>query len=503
MKHLAFLFSLWIGVGFSCLYGQAPSPVTITIVIDEGGAINNPFLQSVQTEIDHLLGFGYDSQFKLKNAHDDPEKVVELLQEAYQDNETDIVIGLGSMSSNVIIHQSAYPKPTIATVVIDPQLQQVPLTAEGTSGIENFSYIAAAFDIERDLNSLYEIYPYKHLGILSGRSLSLPFLTQLFTRLTQKMGAKVSFIPVEEAAKTGFKALDTEIDAVYALPFLTIELEQQSADIFKEINARKLPSAALLGERYVEAGALLAYESENNIARIPRRVALNVMKIVEGTPAANLPVAMETYTENMLLNMATAREIGKYPTFDMMSKAKLVNMNKIPTQRQLSLKGAIVEGLQENLAIKIAASDVGIAEKEIGLAIASLLPQADITSALTLSDQFTALSYQGVQGRTNWLASGSASQLIFSEPAFANVTIQKLLKKSEEFALKQSQLDVVIDVATAYMNILQAQNNLRVQQKNVDVTKENYDIAKTKNTVGYSGFFRSESMDRRTRQQKY
>ena len=126
-------------------------------------------------------------------------------------------------------------------------------------------------------------------------------------------------------------------------------------------------------------------------------------------------------------------------------------------------------------------------QKDIDLARADLFPQTSLSTSISAVDDITALSYQGAQGQINWLGSGNVSQVILGEPQFANVAIQKMLKKSEEYYLKQTQLDLIIDLTSAYLNVLQAQQNLRIQQQNVSVTKDNFDISKAKEAIGYIG----------------
>ncbi|MEM9822740.1 MAG: TolC family protein, partial [Bacteroidota bacterium] len=154
---------------------------------------------------------------------------------------------------------------------------------------------------------------------------------------------------------------------------------------------------------------------------------------------------------------------------------------------QLTLHSAITKALQSNLGIRIQQSDVSLAGTEIDLAKADLLPQANVSTVVSASDELTTLSRQGAQGRANWLLNAELSQTVFAEPLLANVTIQKLLQKSEEQALLQTQLDVIIDVTSAYMNILFAKSNLNIQQQNVERNKENFDIAKAKEAIGYTG----------------
>ncbi|MEM8909824.1 MAG: TolC family protein, partial [Bacteroidota bacterium] len=140
-----------------------------------------------------------------------------------------------------------------------------------------------------------------------------------------------------------------------------------------------------------------------------------------------------------------------------------------------------------NLAYKAEALNPQITQKDVDLAKAELLPHLDVSTSLTGIDKVRAENSFGMQGRINWLVTGSLSQLIYSEPALANVTIQKLLNKSSEAKLLEEQLDLVVNTASAYLNILQAESFVRIQNENTIVTQENLDIAQAKEAVGYSG----------------
>ena len=85
------------------------------------------------------------------------------------------------------------------------------------------------------------------------------------------------------------------------------------------------------------------------------RVAINAMKILEGQAAETLPVVMDNFTENLIINFKTAKETRHYPNWELMADAVLVNVAQSDeTGRTLSLQSAIAEGLANNLGIKVA-----------------------------------------------------------------------------------------------------------------------------------------------------
>lgn len=483
MRKLLLFYFLLIA---QILTGQ--STVQLAIIGDDrpDSEVERQYEKNLQDEIMTLLQHRYNVEFHTYYIDTEKKEFDQLFSEAYAKH--DIIIGLGPNSSNFAIGLKEYPKPTIASIVLDTELQGLEKTAEGTSGISNFTFIESPFDMERDLNLLYSIYAFNHLEVLTteGTIGGSPFVKKLFAKYLNGKDVNVDHIFYQDEIGKHFDDMGDKKVAVYALPYFSRD-PKKVENIFNEINEYNVPSAALFGEEYLTAGALAGYETADNLQKIPRRIALNVMKIVEGKPTADLSVEMQNFSDNLIINMETARQIGIYPSFDIMASATLYNLDAVQTDNKLSLQKAIAYALQNNLNIKIEQADVDIADTEIGIAKSDLLPQVDATTSFSVTDEFTAFSRQGAQGRSNIILSGGLSQVIFAEPLLANLAIQKMLKESEEKQLLQTQLDVVIDVTNAYMNILFAKSNLDIQQQNVERNKDNYDISKAKEAIGYTG----------------
>ncbi|MEM7369975.1 MAG: ABC transporter substrate binding protein [Bacteroidota bacterium] len=446
------------------------------------------FQELIRSEIQTLLKNRWKVEFREFHGEHDRETIREQLQLAFADQEVDVVIAVGPLSSSELVRQAQFPKPSIATLGLDKSLQGLPLNEEKASGIHNLVYLESPFDFQRDILKLHEVHPFKELAVVGGKNLlgDLDVLESIMKIHTDQLQVKTTLILVEDDVEKALESIPETVDAIYAMPLFDFS-DSSRIQFFSSINKRGIPTAALLGESYIESGALLAYEADANIRRMPRRIALNVMKILEGVPAARIPVEMETYNENLLINMSTAREIGIYPTFEVMAEGTLINMNVVPEGRVISLQGVIAEALINNLDVKIAEIEPQIVGKDIALARADLLPKLDVSTILSAQDELSTFIQNGAQGRVNWIGSASVSQVFFAEPAFANIAVQKILQESANFELEQSRLDAILNVANAYLVVLQASSNLKIQQENVAVTKENYDIAKAKEAVGYSG----------------
>ena len=485
MKKILMLFCCFQLLFFQ----QIQARISIALIHDIGATVGvSRGLQEVtKAEIQQLLQHRHTLNFQDYYGGFNVATIQKNIAIAYQEH--DIVVTMGIMGSQLVSHQTTFPKPTIAAVISDTKLSGLQKTPEGTSGIHNFTFAESPFDIARDLQTLALVRPFEELAIVyendimfGGRSI----LEQMIANNLQGNSISTHFYKINEL-NSGSLQLKSETDAVYVLPALGVNADERVKTLFTLVNTAKIPSMALFGERYIQSGALIGYETDQNLSLIPRRIALNVMKIVEGKDPKDIPVAIQTYNDNLLINMATARQIGIYPDFDLMAKSTLLNLSDNSTERNLTLQSAIAEALKSNLDLQISEMDIRVAKTEVGIANSDRFPQLDVSTSMSMVDDLTALSYQGAQGEVNWIASTNVSQVIYSEPLLANIAIQKLLKKGEEYELEQAQMDLIVDVAEAYLNILQAQANLNIQQKNVEVTKENFNISKSKNAIGYEG----------------
>ena len=460
----------------------AQTAITIGLVSD-GASTNSRFLEeNIKNEINSLLQFQYDISYKTLLADGSAASIKANFQAMYDDPTVNIVIGVGLLASDELVRLQNYPKPSIATITIDANLQDLPFSNQATSGINNFTYTQSPFDIKRDLEVFKEVYDFQQLGILMTETLATTD-TDWEQFLKDELNINAQIITVQN---NGNVSNWSNVDAVYVLPPLGMEATG-FANMVQQINERKLPSFALQGRILTEAGIMASVAPSTNLTVITRRVALNVSKVLEGINASELPVTVESYNEDFAINVSTAKKIGHYPNWSVLAKATLLYLGEVETDNIWNLKSTIFEALKKNLELEIAKKEVDANRFEIGKARSDYLPQSTLFSSLVFIDSTRAANSLGTTAPTTWTASADLTQVIISEPVLANIQIQKLLQKSQEYSRDQVQLDVIQDAASAYLQVLQAQTLLQLQNNNVSVTKNNLDIAQTKEAVGYSG----------------
>lgn len=453
------------------LYGQQSA--NISIVHDENRG-NLEFLNLVKEEINLLLAQQYDITYNVINISDSNQSTASLIQNTMKSS-TDVLITLGFNASSALDAMGQYTIPCISGISLRRLEQE-------STGIDNYTVIQSPFNIERDFEVFQSIYPFKHLGIFVPDN--APVGLQNFLNNSAD-GFDIQFISASNIPTNDLGQLNENVDAIYFLPNL-YRNENAQEELIEGINNKKLPSFSLIGRDDVEQGILASISPSDYVGIFARRMALNVMKILEGQNPKDLPVSIEGIEDDFVINVATMEQIEIYPPFEVLSKASLINLEP-KTGKNYSLQSAVAEALQNNLSYQVAQRDVAVQENEIGIARSNLLPTLDANTTLATLDGATAELLKATNQptpQTEWSGNLALTQLIYSQPAWANVAIQKTLLESEKAGLLSQHLDLVLDVCTAYLRYLQAQANLKIQNTNVQTTLSNLNIAKTKAKIG-------------------
>ena len=460
--------------------------VRIGVVVDGPWERNEEVLALFRQEILDLTRGEFDVRFpEDKTIVGDwtLPRVDAALDSLLADPEVDLVLTLGVIASDTASRRSRLPKPVVAPFVIDAEVQGLP-QEDGASGIPNLSYISSTITVQRELEMFQEIRPFRRLALMSTWGLRevLPALWERTLELTDELGLEVDFILVQASAEEALAALKPDIEAVYVFPLLQFppgELDRLIAGL----NQRGLPSFSRFGKDEVERG-ILAGLSESYFPRRSRRVALNVQRILIGEDPATFQVNF-LEREKLTINMATARAINVYPSFALMTVAELLHQGREDVHRILTLRSAMEESVAANLGLAARDRAVAAGAEEIPIARSFLLPQLDVSAPFVVIDEDRAAI--GVQPERVFAPTLTLTQVIYSEPAHANHEIQKDLQEAREYDRETLRLDILNDMAFAYLNVLRGKTIERIRKNNLDVTRSNLELAKVRESIGFSG----------------
>jgi outer membrane protein TolC/ABC-type uncharacterized transport system substrate-binding protein len=407
------------------------------------------------------------------------------LERALKDRRTDMVITLGVLASHAAAHRGTLPVPVVAPFVADRKIQDIPYH-EGTSGKTNLSYVSLDVDIPRDLKVFHEIISFSHLAFLLDGAFAeaVPGVQREVSRAAKELGFTVALVKVEHSLKDTLQAIPDDTQAVYVGPLPRLSSKEYS-QLVAGLIQRRLPSFAFYGKSDVERGLLLAAAPALEMERVARRVALNVRRILLGEKPSSIPVAFAR-GEGLTINMRTARAIGFSPGWRLLTNAELLYEEQEVSGQALTFTAAVRQAVELNLSVQIAQINASAGQQDIRRARSNLLPQLDLSGRSVMIEEDDA---QSIPGRAERTTSGSITldQTVYSEPAWANLDVQKYLQNAREVERDQVKLDIVLETAQAYLNVLRASTNERIQKDNLRLTRSNLDLAKSRRRIGTAG----------------
>ncbi len=469
---------------------ETPKPrMTVGIVSDGPSDRHGPLLQLFREEILTLLSDDFDASVptaKFIEADWTLAGVELAVSRLLADDEVDLVLALGVIASHVAAQRADLPKPVVAPIVLDEELQGLPLN-EGVSGVRNLNYITLPQTTTPDLQVFSEIVPFRRLAILvnAPHHEEIVGLTSRTEQALAAIGLDARMIFVGSTLDPALEALDEGFDAVYVVPLFRLTSEDFDR-LVQALIERRLPSFSWIGESEVRRGILAGLKPEAFFQRLARRTALNIQRIALGEDAGELEVAFPA-RQRLTINMATVRAIGVYPPWKVITEAELIDEVRTEAERTVSLVGAAREAAAVNLDLAAEGRLVAAGAQDVRVAASALLPQIDVSTLGSLIDEDRAEASFGSQAQRTFSGSATLSQLLFSESAWANLSIQRSLQQSRELDRERLRLDIVREAATAYLNVLRAKTFERIQRDNLRVTRENLELAQVRQSIGVSG----------------
>lgn len=477
--------SLFLFISVCSLQGK--TTITIGVATDANRLRIEKFVPALKEELQILLGTDYQFTFpgnKVLFADWSADKAVSNYQSLLKDEQIDIIIGLGVLTSTHIVRQKTFPKPVITVGIVDSILQGLPKSEGNSSGVHNLSYILTNMDIGRDLRTFQDVYPFRKVGILYHKEIEKVientgiFLANIF----KNVPAEYIPIALDDGINNVLSLLDSA-DAVYVGYLGKFRKDKEA--IFDLLAER---GVATFGNTVddVKKGALAAIAPGENDSRIRRRIALNIESYLQGESLADLPVNI-TFKQQLSLNMKTAKEINFSPKFSTLLRAEIFEPFARQGERTINLLQVIHEARKANLDLKITQESVDLAHKEVSLAKTDYFPSLNLGANGVLIDNKRAQAKLGTQAEKTVSASASLSQLIYSDQVIGNIGIKKHSLKASEQVYRQAELDITLSAVSAYFNILRAKTLRKIEKNNLNLIKENLEIARLREVVGYSG----------------
>ena len=409
--------------------------------------------------------------------------VRKLNEQLLTDPQVDLIIGFGVFSSQDLARRGSLPKPVIAPIVINPEKQHIPIQG-GTSGIHNLNYLVYPQTFIRDFSLFREMVPFKKLVFLTSKRFhdGVPSTRPDDEEISKALGSAFVTIRFDDYAEQALAALPADADAVYldVIPISRVEFEKLVRGLIK----RRLISFSSIGETEVRAGIMFA-ANPDIFPRMIRRIALNIQRIMMGEDPGSLAVTFPA-GKKLYINVTTANSIGIFPKWTTLLEAELIDpVAPEPLALPFTLAGAMQRISTENLDVQSKMKELNTQQKNIALARSILLPQINLNATGVQIDQDrAAAAYMPERTAATEI---SLNQVLFSESALANLSIQSSLYRAKEDEFEVNRLNNIVDGATIYLNYLRVKKIYLTLLDNLRVTRSNLELAQIRQSTGVAG----------------
>ena len=480
MKKLILFFLL---ANIICI-AQAQTTLTIGIINDKQTSDSEPLFQKLKKDITDVIGKdGVNVVFKdvlynnynLKSAKENYHQLL---------GNSEIIIAFGIVNTLMLYEEKSYPKPTIIVGAINNDIADIPKNKK-TSGINNLTYLITPFSYSADLDAFTEIYPFNKIGIIvDDFMLTILPLKKQFDNYFANKGASYEFITLTNDSYED--SLFKDVDAVYLVSHSHLE-KYTFEKMIASINSKKLPSISGYGVKDVENGVLSTNQPAINFDQIFRRIALNVEDINNGTNASDLPLVID-YKKGLSVNMATAEQIGFPIKNSLLATVNLIEgANIIDPQFSYSLSELMNKVVKNNLTLSAERQNILLSEQDVKTSKSQYLPDVTANVNGAYIDPKIAEISNGENPELSTAGNLSLNQIIYSEQATANISIQKSLLDAQKEDYNASELDALLNSSVAYFNALVLKTNVSIQNKNLQLTRQNLEIANQNLELGASG----------------
>lgn len=467
-------------LGTTVAQAEDRTVVRIGIISDGPASREDNFVTSFREETMTIAGDAFLIEFPEDAVVDggwDPDRVNLELNDLLARSDLDVILAVG-----VAVAADICARDEVAIPVV------VPFAFEGCSTTcpidPNFRIrsVDLGLLVSRDLRAYREVVPYTRLAVLMDSSWPFDCSGAEGGLDLAPEGVDVQVISVGSKGVDLEEELGPEVDGVYMMPLQQLG-NQAFAQLIDDLIIKGLPTFSMLGETEVDRGVLAGLNTRATMASFARGSALDVLDLLEGRTAKTTTIT--EITGQLTLNMATAAKLEFSPSWELLSRARLLHDEGFLRDRPITLETAMARAVRANLDLAVQQRRVAADAEDIREAKSAYRPHLDVALGGAQIDENHAIAALGQYSR---YAAGSLTlnQLIYSDGASANISIQKDLQRSRELDWQVLKLDIARQTVAAYMNVMRTDALVRVRQEQVDLTRTNLELARLRRSLGAS-----------------
>ena len=487
--------------------------ITFGVLFDGPWPTNEEALERFSAEFARVLGSSVTAEFPeehCRSAELTRRSVDKEIDHMMNDAELDAVIAFGPLGSQALLELEDPAKPAVAAATLPRALRRGSAAPDGPRServvaVElplrpgpDLTRLDSLFAVERTVTAVPEVYLRE-----------LPFLRDAFAGelpdRPQSMLAAVDdagrFWAVDENAENDGAdhdadqvdgtersvereelALPNGAELVYLLPMPQLD-RAGTRELLLRLREDGLATASALGELEIGSGVTLRMR-ESHLERMAARAAGEFRDLLRtgSTPQVTHTVRA---ADAVVADRNALRALGLSPRREALLEVRFVDGTEEASER-ISLSGAVLAALSDNLDLTAQRLGREADDSRVRRARSNLFPKLDASTTFRAIDEDRAESLFAPD-QFSAVAGLELTQVIWSEPARANVKIQRLLADSSTHELEAFEADTVESAAAAYFDLLRTSSLVELRRSDVAQLQFNLARAEARRAVGEAG----------------
>ena len=412
--------------------------------------------------------------------------VDQYLRDALADETVDLVYAQGIIATELAAKLDAdiRIKPVMSGALQFSDTRGLPISPDGTSLVENYTFITSPRRVGADMDFLNSIAPNETIYVIIDES-AIPEMDDLPEAKKDVEVALNTSIEIIGANGSATETLD-RIPASAKAAYITILPRMDDGErqkLYQGLANRGIVNVSMLGHDEVRLGALAGL-APNQDQAIARRTALNIHQLLQGISAGSLPVYLPVF-DHLLINYDTVANIGWSPDYDTSLAAEFIGGSVELTGDRMTLQEAMRASASYNSNVAISREDQLVAELDTEITRSNLRPRLDGSGSYARNHTTSRISPATTPRYSHQESLGlQLTQILYSEEVWSGLRASEQVAEAAYLNTISTELDAMDQAASAYLDFLVVQSLYEIERENLRLTENNFQLAQLRIDIG-------------------
>ena len=298
----------------------------------------------------------------------------------------------------------------------------------------------------------------------------------------KKSDLKFAVVPINSNISASLAKMPSDVDSAFITPLYNLTSEQRK-ELYKQLNAKKLPTFSSVGKEDVELGAMLGASTADVDKKLAEATSFNIHGVLHGNAVKSEKIPF--YDDKVIFyNSDTGEALGYTPALRLLNNATVIS-NK--PKQIYDLNGLLTALDESNLDMIRKRYLINAARRSVTSAYLRYLPTLRLDLGYQTYNSGYAESYANVPTSVGAFTV-AMDQIIYSPDLVTNIIVKHKKLKFDKAEADLTKANTEYNVADLYIETLMLRNMIKVQEEYVQESRENLAIARVREKTGKCGY---------------